>query len=265
MQTLNGRVQYGGARSDVISCLDLLDGPPASLAHVVDVRTDVCQSFRLLRRFEGLFALREKSGEVVGVAGTGTLNRGVTINGANHVIILNTEWSPETTLQAEDRCHRTGQTKEVFVHYILSAGTMEEQMWELIQQKAAAQRAVFDKEALYKSVEEVMNEAVSAQMQIAKAVIEIERELLPAPEAVSVQPSVVSPEHSLPVGQPATHNAQPTTVENAAQKSYVGAAQLALTDLFQKLGAQGKGQRKRKPVILPEQQLSLFGALAATD
>ncbi|MBN1483743.1 MAG: hypothetical protein JXA37_03400 [Chloroflexia bacterium] len=28
----------------------------------------------------------------------------MTVNGANHVIILNLEWSPETTLQAEDRC-----------------------------------------------------------------------------------------------------------------------------------------------------------------
>ena len=54
----------------------------------------------------------EAGGNTVLLAGTGTLNRGVTINGANHVIILNTEWSPETTLQAEDRCHRPGQTKD---------------------------------------------------------------------------------------------------------------------------------------------------------
>jgi len=45
----------------------------------------------------------EASGHTVLLAGTGTLNRGVTINGANHVIILNTEWSPETTLQAADQ------------------------------------------------------------------------------------------------------------------------------------------------------------------
>jgi hypothetical protein len=182
----------------------------------------------------------------------------VTINGANHVIIFNIEWSPETTLQAEDRCHRPGQTKPVHVHYILSANTMEEQMWELLNQKAAAQRAVFDKEALYKSVEEVMSEAVSAQMQVAKAVIEIERE---QPSALSDQPEV----------QPTTHNPEPTTSHlhpatcHQLPASRIGAAQLSITALFQKLGAQGKQTRKRQPVIVPEQQLPLFGALAAAD
>ena len=205
----------------------------------------------------------EASGNTVLLAGTGTLNRGVTINGANHVIILNTEWSPETTLQAEDRCHRPGQRKDVYVHYILSAGTMEEQMWELINQKAAAQRAVFDKEALYKNVEEVLAEAVSAQMQVAKAVIEIEREaelsaVSPQPSAVSPQPSAPGSEHpassiqqpASATPQPATHNPEPITT--------VGTKQLTLTDLFQKYGQQDKPQRKRKAVIIPEQQMSLF-------
>jgi hypothetical protein len=34
---------------------------------------------------------------------------------------------------------------------------------------------------------------------------------------------------------------------------------------LQKLGAQGKQTRKRQPVVLPEQQLSLFGMLVASD
>ncbi|MCJ7551156.1 MAG: SNF2-related protein, partial [Anaerolineae bacterium] len=129
------------------------------------------------RKFEG-------SRNTVLLAGTGTLNRGVTINGANHIIILNTEWSPETTLQAEDRCHRPGQTRDVYVHYVLGLGTMEEQMWSLLNQKAAAQRAVFDKEAQFKSVEDVMSEAVGAQMQVARAMVAVEREVLPDAEPV---------------------------------------------------------------------------------
>lgn len=179
----------------------------------------------------------EASGHTVLLAGTGTLNRGVTINGANHVILLNTEWSPETTLQAEDRCHRPGQKKDVFVHYILSLNTMEEQMWELIDQKAAAQRAVFDKEALYKSVEEVMAEAVSAQMQVAQAVVEIERPV-----------SVATPQAEATLQAP---NVQ-------APVTKTGVKQLSLAALFEKHGAQVKA--KRKPLMVPEQQLSLFGA-----
>ncbi|MFW6115735.1 MAG: hypothetical protein ACOC7Y_01600 [Chloroflexota bacterium] len=46
-------------------------------------------------------------------------------------------------------------------------------MWELINAKAAAQRTVFDKEALYKSVEEVISEAVSAQMEVEQEAPEV--------------------------------------------------------------------------------------------
>ena len=88
----------------------------------------------------------ETSDATVLLAGTGTLNRGVTVNGANHVLILNLEWSPETTLQAEDRCHRPGQTRSgqarMHIHYLLSSHTVDEQMWDLVDQKWAAQRAV---------------------------------------------------------------------------------------------------------------------------
>jgi len=210
----------------------------------------------------------EASGHTVLLAGTGTLNRGVTINGANHVILLNTEWSPETTLQAEDRCHRPGQRKEVYVHYILSANTMEEQMWELINQKAAAQRAVFDKESSYKNVEEVLAEAVSAQMQVAKAVIEITRPVVESTVEVTPQPVAVNPEPVLLAPQPATHNPEPATIieQPAASSQHpassIGAAQLSLTALFQKLGTQGKPSRKRKAVVLPEQQMALFDLTA---
>jgi len=107
------------------------------------------------------------------LAGTGTLNRGVTVNGANHIIILNLEWSPETTLQAEDRCHRPGQTKEVHVYYLLSQNSVDEQMWELVSQKWSAQQAVQDRKAEHKSVEAILADAAlaNAQLAVAKAVL----------------------------------------------------------------------------------------------
>jgi len=120
----------------------------------------------VIRRFEA-------SNATVLLAGTGTLNRGVTVNGANHVVILNLEWSPEVTLQAEDRCHRPGQTREVHVHYILSDLTVDQQMWDLIMAKWAAQRAVQDREAQSHSVEAILEEAAlaNAQLAVAKAVL----------------------------------------------------------------------------------------------
>ena len=136
----------------------------------------------VVRRFEAGSA-------TVLLAGTGTLNRGVTVNGANHVLILNLEWSPETTLQAEDRCHRPGQTRQVHVHYLLSAHTVDEQMWDLVDQKWAAQRAVQDREAQHKTVEAILAEAAlaNAQLAVAKAVLQAEfrREGATAEEAVA--------------------------------------------------------------------------------
>jgi hypothetical protein len=92
------------------------------------------------------------------------------------VLILNLEWSPETTLQAEDRCHRPGQTRQVHVHYLLSSHTVDEQMYDLVDQKWAAQRAVQDREAQHKSVEAILAEAAlaNAQLAVAKAVMQAE-------------------------------------------------------------------------------------------
>jgi hypothetical protein len=92
------------------------------------------------------------------------------------VLILNLEWSPETTLQAEDRCHRPGQTREVHVHYLLSSQTVDEQMYDLVDQKWAAQRAVQDREAQHKTVEAILAEAAlaNAQLAVAKAVMQAE-------------------------------------------------------------------------------------------
>jgi hypothetical protein len=151
------------------------------------------------------------------------------------VIILNTEWSPETTLQAEDRRHRPGQDKDVHVHYILSRGTVEEEMRELINAKAAARRAVFDKEALYKSVEKVMPEAVSAQMEVARRMVELERE-------------------------PLAVESSPESEEQGIASSNQQEGQLTMFDLFQRHGRQPKRSRRRSTPSAAPQQLSLFGS-----
>ena len=67
------------------------------------------------------------------VASTNCLNRGVTITEANHVIIANLEWSPEVTEQAEDRVHRPGQTKEVHIHYVMTANSVDGKMLDLVE------------------------------------------------------------------------------------------------------------------------------------
>lgn len=119
-------------------------------------------------------ALELKNGYDVLVASTNTLNRGVTITWANNVIIANLEWSPEATEQAEDRVHRPGQTKDVNVHYLLSAGTVDEKMLDLITQKSDALHSVLDRIAQDTDVASLLEQvaAENAMMMVAKAIIE---------------------------------------------------------------------------------------------
>jgi len=108
-------------------------------------------------------------------------------------------------------------------------------MWELINAKAAAQRAVFDKEALYKSVEEVMAEAVSAQMEVARRMVTVEREPLAL--------------ESSPEGEGEANS----TIEQQE-------GQVTMFDLFQRHGRQPKQGRRRRTKATSAQQLSLFGS-----
>jgi hypothetical protein len=116
----------------------------------------------VVRRFEA------DPGATVLLAGTKMLNRGITAVGANHVLILNLEWAPEATVQAEDRVHRPGQEREVHVHYILSAGTMEEEMMDLVQQKREAQVAVLDRRTRNRTVRQILQDALPFKMRLAR-------------------------------------------------------------------------------------------------
>lgn len=60
---------------------------------------------------------------------------GLNLVSANHVIHFDRWWNPAVENQASDRAYRIGQTKEVFVHKLVSNGTIEEKIDQLIQSK----------------------------------------------------------------------------------------------------------------------------------
>jgi hypothetical protein len=149
------------------------------------------------------------------------------------VLILNLEWSPETTLQAEDRCHRPGQTREVHVHYLLSSDTVDAQMWDLVDQKWAAQRAVQDREAQHKTVEAILAEAAlaNAQLAVAKAVLQAE------------------------------FRREGATVEEAAAKAEEAVEKIASQLVFGRVPATAKAKRRRsKPEVKVLYFRSIFDA-----
>ncbi|XP_075466382.1 LOW QUALITY PROTEIN: DNA excision repair protein ERCC-6, partial [Ascaphus truei] len=54
---------------------------------------------------------------------------GVNLTGANRVIIFDPDWNPSTDTQARERAWRIGQTKQVTVYRLLTAGTIEEKIY----------------------------------------------------------------------------------------------------------------------------------------
>jgi SAM-dependent methyltransferase len=105
------------------------------------------------------------------VASLNCLNRGFTITAANHVIIVDLEYSPEATEQAEDRVHRPGQTKPVYIHYLLSRDTIDQLMHEILVQKAQAIRHAIDGKARFEDVAEILKRVTGdVQLEIARRI-----------------------------------------------------------------------------------------------
>ena len=67
---------------------------------------------------------------------------GLNLTKATHVIHFDRWWNPAVENQATDRAHRIGQQKTVFVHLMITVGTLEERVDELLARKARVAGAV---------------------------------------------------------------------------------------------------------------------------
>lgn len=67
---------------------------------------------------------------------------GINLTGADTVIFYDSDWNPTIDSQAMDRAHRLGQTKEVTVYRLITAGTIEERIRLRALQKEEVQRVV---------------------------------------------------------------------------------------------------------------------------
>ncbi|PSS13807.1 Protein PHOTOPERIOD-INDEPENDENT EARLY FLOWERING like [Actinidia chinensis var. chinensis] len=73
-----------------------------------------------------LFILSTRSGGV-----------GINLVGADTVIFYDSDWNPAMDQQAQDRCHRIGQTREVHIYRLISQSTIEENILRKANQKRA--------------------------------------------------------------------------------------------------------------------------------
>uniref|UniRef100_T1JC71 Helicase domino n=1 Tax=Strigamia maritima TaxID=126957 RepID=T1JC71_STRMM len=95
----------------------------------LDGTTRVEQRQALMERFNAdkrifVFILSTRSGGI-----------GVNLTGADTVIFYDSDWNPTMDAQAQDRCHRIGQTRDVHIYRLVSRMTVEENILKKANQK----------------------------------------------------------------------------------------------------------------------------------
>uniref|UniRef100_A0A668AWT2 Proliferation-associated SNF2-like protein n=1 Tax=Myripristis murdjan TaxID=586833 RepID=A0A668AWT2_9TELE len=70
---------------------------------------------------------------------------GINLTAADTVIIFDSDWNPQADLQAQDRCHRIGQTKPVVVYRLITANTVDQKILERASAKRKLEQMVIHK------------------------------------------------------------------------------------------------------------------------
>ncbi|CAG4906239.1 unnamed protein product [Colias eurytheme] len=141
LQTLAGllrRLKAGGHRvlifTQMTRVLDVLEAFLSLHGHAylrLDGATRVDLRQPLVDRFNSdarvfAFILSTRSGGV-----------GLNLTGADSVVFYDSDWNPTMDAQAQDRCHRIGQTRDVHVFRLVTAATVEENILRKAEQKRA--------------------------------------------------------------------------------------------------------------------------------
>ena len=69
------------------------------------------------------------------VGSTGAMGTGLTLTAATVEIFMDEPWNRAKKEQAEDRCHRTGTTENVTIYTLLTKGTIDERIHEIVYEK----------------------------------------------------------------------------------------------------------------------------------
>lgn len=69
---------------------------------------------------------------------------GLTLTEADTLVMVETEWSPGSLLQAEDRIHRIGQVSPVSIYYLVAEDTIDVTILETLHAKLGVVGAVLD-------------------------------------------------------------------------------------------------------------------------
>jgi SWI/SNF-related matrix-associated actin-dependent regulator 1 of chromatin subfamily A len=121
---------------------DVVDGIAAELRDYGVLQADGRDSNE--RRQAAVDAFQNDSRMRVIVCGMQSMAEGHTLTASSHVVFAELDWVPGKLAQAEDRCHRIGQTDSVLVQHIVLDGSLDGRMAELIVEKMEVISAAID-------------------------------------------------------------------------------------------------------------------------
>lgn len=133
------------------SFLESCDRKLVVFAHNVDVVDHLAEKYGNLR-ISGRDTLEERQAAVdafqtdpkarVIVLNLQAGGVGITLTAGSDVVFVQMGWTPGEHDQAEDRCHRIGQKNNVQAWYLLASGTIDEDIYDLVNAKRVVVDAV---------------------------------------------------------------------------------------------------------------------------
>ncbi len=138
---LLARLQAGGHRvlifTQMTRMLDVLE-TFLTFHHYAYLRLD--GSTRTDRRYALMERFNEDKRLFCFILSTRSGGLGINLTGADTVVFFDSDWNPAMDAQAQDRCHRIGQTRTVHIYRLISAKTVEENILRKAWQKRQLER-----------------------------------------------------------------------------------------------------------------------------
>lgn len=102
---------------------------------------------------------------IVSIRAGGT---GIELTSANNIVFVETTFNGDELVQAEARCLRLGQVKQVHTTFLLMRGSVEEAVWDIVRQKLTHMSRLIENRALTFDIEDEITITATAGSKAAE-------------------------------------------------------------------------------------------------
>ncbi|CUG07318.1 SNF2 helicase, putative [Bodo saltans] len=169
LEPLLKTLRNGGHRALIFTqftlMLDLLEKFLASIG-ISYLRIDGATKPEARQKYVDTF--NETDGITCMILSTRSGGIGLNLTGADTVIFYDSDWNPTIDLQAQDRCHRIGQTRPVTIFRLVTHHTVEEKILEKAREKKMLNNVVI-RGGQFASIANVGGENAEQQQLVSSA------------------------------------------------------------------------------------------------